>query len=79
VISVFILFVNAGSMGMDKFGNPWCGVRDSASSWSKSNDNSEDECIICFERLDEDQTSLQCKHSFHTKVRKGLYDFTLNS
>jgi len=62
-----------GSMGMDKFGTAWCGVRDSASSWSKSNDSSEDDCIICMEPMTNDQTSLQCKHSFHTKcIRQWL-------
>jgi len=77
VISVFNLFVNIGSMGMDKFGNAWCGVRDSASSWSKSNDSSEDDCIICMEPMTNDQTSLQCKHSFHTKVKRIFYNFIL--
>lgn len=77
VISVFNLFVNIGSMGMDKFGTAWCGVQDSASSWSKSKDSSEDECIICMETMTQDQTSLHCKHAFHTKVRRMFYNFIL--
>jgi hypothetical protein len=60
-----------GSMGLDKFGgNAWSGVRDSASNWEKPSLSSEDDCIICMESMGEDQTSLNCKHSFHTKVRK---------
>jgi hypothetical protein len=59
-------------MGLDKFGGTaWGGVRESASGWSKSNQTSEDDCIICMESMEkEDLTSLHCKHSFHTKVRK---------
>jgi hypothetical protein len=71
------LLDNTGSRGMDKFVTAGCGVRDSASRWSKSNDNSEDDCSICMEPMTNDQTSLQCKHSFHTKVRRGFCNFIL--
>ena len=33
VIIVFNLFVNTGSINMDKCGNAWPGMRDSASNW----------------------------------------------
>ncbi|XP_021922164.1 uncharacterized protein LOC110830988 isoform X2 [Zootermopsis nevadensis] len=57
-----------GSMGLDKFGGTaWSGVHNSASVWSKSNESLEEECSICMESMDKDQTSLHCKHSFHTK------------
>jgi hypothetical protein len=58
-------------MGLDKFGGTaWGGVHESASGLSKSNQTSEDDCIICMESMEKDLTFLHCKHSFHTKVRK---------
>jgi hypothetical protein len=70
---------NAGSMGLDKFGGAaWGGVNNSASNWSKPNESSEDDCIICMEPMNKDQTSLHCRHSFHTKVRKMLHNFVLS-
>ncbi|XP_069697937.1 E3 ubiquitin-protein ligase TTC3-like isoform X2 [Periplaneta americana] len=66
-----------GSMGLDKFGgNAWGGLRDSASNWTKPKESSEDDCIICMEPMDRNQTSLHCKHTFHTEcitrwLRKG--------
>ncbi|KAJ4441648.1 hypothetical protein ANN_11506 [Periplaneta americana] len=57
-----------GSMGLDKFGgNAWGGLRDSASNWTKPKESSEDDCIICMEPMDRNQTSLHCKHTFHTE------------
>jgi hypothetical protein len=71
-----VLCVNTGSMGLDKFGGTaWGGVHNSTSDWSKPNESSEEECVICMEPMNKDQTFLHCKHSFHTKVRKTLYNF----
>jgi hypothetical protein len=62
-------------MGLDKFGGTaWGEIPESASSWSKSNDNLKEDCIICFESMEKDLTSLHCKHSFHTKVSKNIYN-----
>lgn len=60
-------------MGLDKFGGTaWGGVHNSASYWSKPNESLEEDCSICMESMNKDQTTLHCKHSFHTKVRKVL-------
>ncbi|PNF28586.1 hypothetical protein B7P43_G09381 [Cryptotermes secundus] len=63
-----------GSMGLDRFGGAaWGGVQESASGWAKSNQTSKDDCIICFESMEKDLTSLHCKHSFHTEcIRQWL-------
>ena len=65
------IFFFLGSMGLDKFGGTaWGEVRESAATWSKPKEIKEEDCVICYDPLAKDKiTTLQCKHTFHTKVR----------
>lgn len=56
-------------MGMEKFGDSaWGGIKTNK-VWSKPTDAALDDCVICMDQMTGDITSLQCKHSFHTKVK----------
>jgi hypothetical protein len=67
----YVMSFYAGTVGRDKFGGTaWCGVQESTSGWTKSNQTSEDYCFICKEPVERDLASLPCDHSFHPEVRK---------
>nr|CAD7568181.1 unnamed protein product [Timema californicum] len=60
-----------GAMGLEKFGNSaWRTQPDNTVKWDKPQDKDtpEEDCIICMESLGSDQqSSLHCKHTFHTQ------------
>nr|CAD7424112.1 unnamed protein product [Timema monikensis] len=63
-----------GAMGLEKFGNSaWRTQPDNTVKWDKPQDKDtpEEDCIICMEPLGSDQqSSLHCNHTFHTRCIK---------
>lgn len=56
------------TLGLEKFlDGAWGGVKEQEFDWSNV---APDECIICFEPMRSERTTLECNHIFDTAVSK---------